>query len=74
MDEPQMFNEACNHSNKESHIEWSEAIYKEFVNMNKQQVWPKMLKSPMATNGRCIKIKWVFKIKHNSVYQACLIA
>ena len=42
--------------------------------MNKQQVWQKVLKSCMPPNCRCIKNKWVFKIKHNGVYWACLAA
>ena len=28
----------------------------------------------MPPNQRCVKNKWVFKIKHNGVYQACLVA
>ena len=28
----------------------------------------------MPPNPRCLKNKWVFKIKHNSVYWMCLIA
>ena len=42
--------------------------------MNKQQVWQKTMKSLMPPNQRCIKNKWVFKIKQNGVYQACLVA
>ena len=41
--------------------------------MNKQQVWCITCKSLMPPNYRCIKNKWVFKIKCNSVYQACLV-
>ena len=42
--------------------------------MNKQQVWWTMLKSLMPPNCSCIKNKWCFKIKHNSVYQVHLVA
>ena len=28
----------------------------------------------MPLNRRCVKNKWVFKIKHNGVYQVCLVA
>ena len=38
LDEPQTFNEAWNHPNKESWRKWQEAIHKDFNNMNKQQV------------------------------------
>ena len=42
--------------------------------MNKQQVWHKMHKSLMPPNCKCIKNKWVFKIKHNGVYRVQLVA
>ena len=74
LDKPQTLNEAWNHPNKKSWRKWQEAIWKEFANMNKQQVWQKMLKSLMLSNCRYIKNDWVFKIKHNSMYQACLAA
>ena len=46
-DEPQMFNEAWDQPNPESQRKWQEAIWKEFRDMNKQQVWRKMHKSLM---------------------------
>ena len=42
--------------------------------MNKQQAWCKTSKSLMPPNQSCVKNKWVFKIKCNGVYWACLIA
>ena len=42
--------------------------------MNKQQVLCRTSKNLMPPNQRCVKNKWVFKIKHNGMYQACLIA
>ena len=39
LEEPQTFNKALNYPNNDIHKEWQEAIHKEFVNMNKQQVW-----------------------------------
>ena len=42
--------------------------------MKKQQIWMKMHKSLMPPNSRCINNKWVFKLKHNSVYWECLLA
>ena len=38
LEKPQMFNKSWNHPNKESHRKWQEAICKEFMDMNKQQV------------------------------------
>ena len=42
--------------------------------MNKQQVWHKTGKKLMPCNQRCVKNKWVFKIKHNGVYWVYFIA
>ena len=42
--------------------------------MNKQKVWKKALKCLMPPNRRLIKSKWLFKIKHNGVYWAHLVA
>ena len=42
--------------------------------MNMQQVWSMTHKSLMPTNCTCIKNKWVFKIKYNSVYRASIMA
>ena len=42
--------------------------------MKKQQIWRTMHKSHMPPNHGCDKNKWVFKIKHNGVYQTCLVA
>ena len=70
----QMFNKAWNLPNEDSCKKWQGTIHKETADMNKQQVWQKMLKRLMPPNCRCIKDKWVFKIKQNSVYQAHLVA
>ena len=42
--------------------------------MKKQQVWQKTHESLMPPYHRCIKNKWVFKIKHNGMYQVGLVA
>ena len=71
-EEPKTFVKAWNHPNANSHAKWREVIKKEFADMIKQQVWHKTSKSLMPPNQRCVKNKWVFKIKCNSVYQVCL--
>ena len=38
------------------------------MDINKPWLWHMTGKSLMTTNCRCIKNKWVFKIKHNCVY------
>ena len=72
--EPTSFNEAWNHPDITHREKWWEAICKEFADMNKQQVWRKTTKSVMPANQRCVKNKWVFKIKQNGAYWACLVA
>ena len=42
--------------------------------MNEQQLWHKTTKSLMPPNRHCVKNKWVFKIKRNGMYRACLVA
>ena len=42
--------------------------------MKNQQVWREMHKSLMSPNQRHLKIKWVFKIKHNCVCWVHLVA
>ena len=39
LEEPQTFNKAWNHPNKDSHRKWWEVICKEFTDMNKQKLW-----------------------------------
>ena len=72
-EEPATFNEAWNHFNANSREKWQEAIHNEFANMNKQQVWCRTSKSLMPPNWPCVKNKWVFKIKRNSLYWAVLL-
>ena len=72
-EETTSFNEAWNHPDITCWEKWGEAIHKVFANMNKQQVWQKTTKSLMPANRQCVKNKWVFKIKRNGMYQACLV-
>ena len=67
-EEPMTFAKAWNHPNTNSHAKWQEALCKEFVDMNKQQVWLKTSETLMPPNQWYVKNKWVFKIKHNGVY------
>ena len=63
-EEPMTFNEAWDHPNTNSCVKQWEVIYKEFANINKQQVWRMTSKSFMPPNCRCMKNERVFKIKH----------
>ena len=72
-EELKTFTKAWNHPNASSCMKWQEAIKQEFDDMNEQQVWHKTSKSLMPPNCRCLKNKWVFKIKHNGMYHAHLV-
>ena len=47
---------------------------KDFGDTNKQQVWCKIKQSVMPKGRRCVKCKWVLKIKRNRIFQAHLVA
>ena len=72
--EPVSFDEAYNHSEPESRVNWRSAINKEFKEMDVRGVWKKISKSEMPAGRRCVKSKWVFKIKRNGVFRARLVA
>ena len=46
-EEPKTFTEVWSHPNPNSHAKWQETIKKEFIKMNKQQVWHKTKKNLM---------------------------
>ena len=73
-EEPKTFTKAWNYPNATSQVKWQDMIRKEFTDRNKQQVWCKASKSLMPPNKRCVMNKWIFKIKRNGVYRACLVA
>ena len=72
--EPKTFDEAWNHPDPEQRRKWREAITKEFTDMKKLSVWRKVKRSTMPANRRCVKCKWVFKIKRDGRFRARLVA
>ena len=72
--EPTNFNDAWNHPNEKNRNKWREAINKEFADMDSRKVWKKIKRSEMPKDRRCVKCKWVWKIKRNGVYRARLVA
>ena len=42
--------------------------------MIKRKVWRVICKRDIPPDRRCVKCKWVFKVKCNGVYRACLVA
>ena len=71
--EPTTFQESWNHPDPIQHEKWRSAIRKEFNDMNHSQVWMKIKKSEVSPNRRCVKTKWVFKIRRNSIFHARLV-
>ena len=73
-EKPRNFQEAWNHPDPKKRELWRAAIRKEFKDMIKRGVWRKTKRGCMPSNRRCVKSKWVFKIKRNGVYRARLVA
>jgi len=63
-----------NRKDPKQQTKWHEAIKKEFRSMTNQGVWHKGKCSIIPKRCRCIKSKWMFKIKCNGIFQACLVA
>ena len=72
--EPKNFQEAWNHPDHIQRKLWREAITKEYTDMNNHKVWKKVKRSEIPKNRRCVKCKWVFKIKRNGKFRARLVA
>ena len=73
-EEPNKFGEAWDHDDPKERMLWRAAIKKEFGDMESRQVWTKIKKSDMPADRRCVKNKWVFKLKRNGVHCARLVA
>jgi Reverse transcriptase (RNA-dependent DNA polymerase) len=50
------------------------AIKKEFTDMESRDVWDVIRKEDVPSDRRCIKCKWIIKIKRNGVFRARLVA
>jgi hypothetical protein len=72
--EPIKFEQAWNHPNPKDRAKWREAINKEFNDMKKRGVWEIIRRREMPSDRRCVKSKWVFKIKRDGRYRARLVA
>ena len=72
--EPKTFKEAYFHEDPLQRENWRKAIKKELHDMNQRGVWRHKKQSEILSNRRCVKCKWVFKIKQNGVYRARLVA
>jgi len=66
--EPTTFREAYDHPDPEKREKWRQAIKKEFRDMQHHGVWKKVRHATVPQNQRCIKCKWVFKIKRDGTF------
>ncbi len=73
-DEPTKFKEAWNHEENYQQGKWREAITKEFKDMSTRKVWKKMKRRDIPEGRRCVKQKWIFKVKRNGTFRARLVA
>ena len=71
---PKTFDEAWNHPDPKQRAFWRSVVRKEFKDMIARKVWRKGHRSDVPDNQRCVKCKWVFKIKRNGVFRARLVA
>jgi Reverse transcriptase (RNA-dependent DNA polymerase)/gag-polypeptide of LTR copia-type/Zinc knuckle len=72
--EPSSFEEAVNCEKQEDQDAWKEAINKELKEMSKRGVWEVIDEKDVPNDRRCIKNKWIFKVKRNGVFRARLVA
>ena len=70
--EPNNFDAAWNHPNKNQRMKRREAIKKDFGDMMKYKVWKKISRDEVAKERRTIGSKWVFKIKRDGRFRARL--
>ena len=72
--EPHTFQQAWWHPDLEAREKWHDGIRLEFNKMISIGVWRKVGSASIPSGRRLIACHWVFKIKHNGVYQARLVA
>ena len=74
IEEPKTFQEAWHHTDLNQQTKWREAIKKELKDMINRGVFRKVKRSTMPAEKRCVKNKWVFKVKRNGIFRARLVA
>jgi Reverse transcriptase (RNA-dependent DNA polymerase) len=72
--EPSSCEEAINCERKEEQNACKEAIDKEMNEMTKRGVWEVIDEQNVPNDRRCIKNKWIFKVKRNGIFCARIVA
>ena len=73
-DEPQSFQGAWGVPDLIAREIWHEAIHLEFKKMLDMGVWRRVKRRDCPQDQRLVGCTWVFKVKHNGVYHARLVA
>ena len=73
-EEPKTFQDAYHHPDPLQREKWRTAIKKEFADMHNRNVWRNFKRRDMPANRRCVKNKWVLKIKRDGRFRARLVA
>ena len=66
--EPTTFREAWDHSDEQQREKWRTTIRKELKDMTNRGVFRKVKWNKMPNRKRCVKHKWVFKVKRNGIF------
>ena len=74
MVEPTKFQESWNHPDPIQCEKLRTDFRKEFHDMSHRKVCGKIERIEMPPDRRCVKTKWVFKIKRNGIFRARLVA
>eukprot|EP01082_Thalassiosira_pseudonana_P004207 g3736.t1 g3736 contig13:32484-34808(-) len=73
-DEPKTWEQAWYHPDPYQRKMWRAAIMKKWNDMKKRNVWIVQKRCDMPKDRRCVKSKWVFKLKRNGVFRARIVA
>jgi hypothetical protein len=63
------YEEAINNEQKEDQMKWKNAIHKELKEKEKGGAWEIIDEKDIPINCRCIKNKWIFKVKRNAIFE-----
>jgi hypothetical protein len=73
-EEPRHYDDAWNNPDPAQQTKWRKAISKEFRDMETRKVWKIIKRSKIPEGRRCVKNRWVWKIKRDGTFRARLVA
>jgi hypothetical protein len=72
-EEPSHYDNAWNNPDPAQQTKWRQAISKEFRDMETRKVWKIIKRSKIPEGRRCMKNRWVWKIKRDGTFRARLV-